>query len=33
MANKADEFIKELEAGDVFYYEMPPEERKKPWNC
>ncbi|NYZ75889.1 hypothetical protein H0N98_01395 [Candidatus Micrarchaeota archaeon] len=29
MANKADEFIKELEAGDVFYYEMPPKERKK----
>jgi len=29
MANKADEFIKKLEAGDVFYYEMPPKERKK----
>ncbi len=29
MANKADEFIKKLEAGDVFYYEMPPGERKK----
>ncbi|NYZ79166.1 hypothetical protein H0N99_03375 [Candidatus Micrarchaeota archaeon] len=29
MANKADEFIKELEAGDVMYYEIPEKERKK----
>jgi hypothetical protein len=29
MANKADEFIKKLEAGDVLYYEMPAGERKK----
>jgi len=29
MANKADEFIKKLEAGDVIYYEMSPEARKK----
>jgi len=29
MVDKAEKFIKELEAGDVFYYEMPPGERKK----
>jgi len=29
MADKADEFIKKLEAGDVIYYEMPPQTRKK----
>jgi len=29
MTNKADEFIRELEAGDVFYYEIPEKERKK----
>jgi hypothetical protein len=29
MADKADEFIKKLEAGDVIYWEMSPEIRKK----
>jgi hypothetical protein len=29
MVDKVEKFIKELEAGDVFYYEMLPGERKK----
>lgn len=29
MADKADEFLKKLEAGDIMYYEIPEKERKK----
>jgi hypothetical protein len=29
MADKADEFLKKLEAGDIMYYEIPERERKK----